>query len=1033
MEAGQQVRLRDSPDESGTVTQERRTRGQRLYVGVNFRNGLRLVPVDQLEPVKAGETPSDLLKAGRLSGVSHLRRAIIYRRLSGKLDDVIYSMEATNTDFYPYQFKPVLKLLASPTNGLLIADEVGLGKTIEAGLIWTELRARYDMRRLFVVCPAALREKWRFELRSKLGVDADIVDAKAALSTLRDAETEQRGFAMIASMQGLRPPKGWRDADHHSHASAQLAAHLREHENNPRLIDLLVIDEAHHLRNPETATHQLGQLLREVSEYRLLLTATPVHNKNRDLFSVLKLLDPDTFRVPEYFDEILEANEPLVRARDEVLAGNCSGAALAEELARASTHRLLHGNRQLGNLREQLEGEGSIIGPELRSRIAYRLESANLLANTVTRTRKRDVQEFRVVREPVPQFIPMTEVERSFYEGVTNLIRDYAVGSAVNQHFLLATPQRQLTSSMVAALRLWQARQVQLDEIDALSGDASVAELGPIATLLAREAPKLATVEELMARDTKYERLETRLLDVLGSEPATKLVVFSAFPGTLEYLSERLAKVDISTIVLSGMRLKGTAHKTKDEVIEVFSDSQGPSVLLSSEVGAEGIDLQFSRILVNYDLPWNPMRLEQRIGRLDRLGQEADQIAVWNLLHEETIDERIYRRLYEKLDLCRRSLGDFDAVLGKKTRELSVELLSGRLSPEQEERRIDQTAQALENLNRETEELERKAAHLLAHGDYILRRVHQAQEMHRWISGEDVRSYVLDFFRANYPGCDFRRRDDEDLVYEISLSNGAKMALEQHVEANGFVRTRLTDTRPGPLLCRFVHRTTGGKRTHEEAISQFHPVVRFVSERLGENDEDFRPASGARLDANVAGVPEGIYLVAASFWSVGGLQPVERLAFAGSLLTGAVWKEVGDETAERLVLAAAQHGRDWAQVRHDVVLGDAFREAESAFERLVRRYEEFVAEMRAKNEDRADIQERNLRNHLEHQRDTLQSILEQQRRAESRIAPATAGRITKLENRVDRELLKIRERRRLTSSQDETLVTLVLADGGNGG
>jgi superfamily II DNA or RNA helicase len=992
---------------------------------------MRLIPVDQLEPVKAGETPSDLLRAGRIGQAANLRRAITHRRLSGKLDDVIYSMEATNTDFYPYQFKPVLKLLASPTNGLLIADEVGLGKTIEAGLIWTELRARYDMRRLLVVCPAALREKWRFELGSKLGVDADIVDAQGALEQLRDPDANRRGFAMIASMQGLRPPKGWKDAEHHTRSTGQLAAHLRKKENDERLIDLLVIDEAHHLRNPATATNQLGQLLRQVSEYRLLLTATPVHNKNRDLFSALKLLDPDTFERLEYFQEILQANEPLVRARDEVLKGNCSAGDLAQWLDDAGAHRLLKGNRQLASLRDLLDGTEPIADPELRSRIAYRLESANLLANTITRTRKRDVKEFRVVREPIPQFIEMTEVERSFYERVTELIRNYAVSSAVSQHFLLATPQRQLTSSMAAALRLWCERRIQIEESEDTGDEAS--KFGPIATMLAEEAPKLATVEELTAHDTKYERLERCLQHALTSDPDAKIVVFSAFRDTLSYLCERLDEVGISNVVLMGARRKGHSHRTKDEIIEIFGDPAGPSVLLTSEVGAEGIDLQFSRILVNYDLPWNPMRVEQRIGRLDRLGQEADKIVIWNLLHKQTIDERIYRRLYEKLDLCRRSLGDFDAVLGEEARELRLDLLSGELSPAQEERRIDQTAQALENLRLEAEELERKAAHLMAHGDYILRRVHDAQELHRWISSEDVRTYVLDFFRASYPGCEFRQIDETNLVYEVSLTNAAKMALEQYVDGRRLTPTRLTDARPAPVLCRFVHRTGGGKRTREEAISQFHPVVRFVGDELQKSDAEFRPATAALVDAHVAGVPPGTYVVAASFWSVRGLQAVERLAFAGSRLLDRAWEDVSDEVAERVALTAAQHGQDWADVRHCVDLDDAFDGAEAAFGRLLDRYESFVAERDAKNGDRADIQERNLRKHLEQQRASLELMLDEQRRAKSSIANATAGRITKLEGRVERELLKIAKRRTIESSQDEMLVTLVLVEGKNGG
>ena len=120
-------------------------------------------------------------------------------------------MEATNTDFYAYQFKPVLKLLQTPTNGILIADVVGLGKTIEAGLIWTELRSRFNLNRLVILCPTALREKWHDELTNKMGLSPQICNAKEMLLILKDEKAHAKGFSIIASTQGLRPPRGWED------------------------------------------------------------------------------------------------------------------------------------------------------------------------------------------------------------------------------------------------------------------------------------------------------------------------------------------------------------------------------------------------------------------------------------------------------------------------------------------------------------------------------------------------------------------------------------------------------------------------------------------------------------------------------------------------------------------------------------------------------------------------------------------------------------------------------------------------------
>lgn len=162
------VRLVNDPTRVGVLTGREQTRRDRRLLQIQFADGVRWVPESQLEHIRGNRlSPLDMLEAKKLGRPVDLRRTLTHVKLSGRLADVIYSMEATNTDFYAYQFKPVVKILESPSNGILIADEVGLGKTIEAGLIWTELKSRFDMHRLLVLCPAALREKWRRELSEK--------------------------------------------------------------------------------------------------------------------------------------------------------------------------------------------------------------------------------------------------------------------------------------------------------------------------------------------------------------------------------------------------------------------------------------------------------------------------------------------------------------------------------------------------------------------------------------------------------------------------------------------------------------------------------------------------------------------------------------------------------------------------------------------------------------------------------------------------------------------------------------------------
>jgi len=1028
MEANVKVRIKGDPTRIGRTTGKTRLQRERLLIQVQFPDLPQYIPEDQLEPVPDRETPLDLLLSGRFGRTIDLRRTITHVRLSGRLADVIYSMEATNTDFYPYQFKPVLKLLHSPSNALLIADEVGLGKTIEAGLIWTELRSRFEMRRLLVLCPAVLREKWQAELSHKMGVKAEIVGAAEALKVLRDPASIEKGFALICSMQGLRPPRGWDKDEAEESANVELAHFLESKENEARLIDLLIVDEAHYFRNPETSTNELGSLLRNVSDYAVFLTATPVHNKNNDLFSLLNMLDSDTFQRSDDFANILEANRPLVQARDLSLSDGFCLERLREYLVKASVHPLLANSRQLKALIKTID-ETDMQSFEARSRVAYRLETVNLLGHVVTRTRKRDVKEWRVVRNPVPESIKMSPVEEKFYQMVTAIVVEYSGLADTNHQFLLATPQRMMTSSMPAALHSWQSRAFDSDPQDEqeLSRNAKARAhnlMGPLTETLALRAHELVSLEELEAEDSKYARLKEMLTCFCNDHPSEKLVLFSTFRPTLDYLSRRLGEDGISNIVL-----KGGGTVSKDEILRTFKDPGGPRALLSSEVGGEGVDLQFCRLLVNYDLPWNPMRVEQRIGRLDRIGQAAEQILIWNLFYEDTIDGRIYRRLYEKLDLCKLALGDFETILGEEIRRMTSDLLRDKLSPEDEIRRIDQTALALENIRLEQENLENSASQLVAYGDYILSQVQAARDLHRWITGEDLRAYVMDFFGLHYPGCSFHQKKSDEPFFEVSLSQRARHDLSEYIRKNRLYQpTRLMQTVSSSTRCRFENRVTGELRGHEEIISQFHPLVRFVSSQIHEKADQLRPSVAVTVDrSRLPGqFSPGIYVIGAAMWSVQGLQTTEKLVFEA-------WRWSPDRQrlerpeAEQLAVVSASCGADWYDAASTVDLAAVYDLANNdVFGGLSDDYESFVEEIAAQNADRISLQEATLSRHLDNQMNKLrQTRWAHEYAGRASLVKATEGRMKALEDRIGRQRLVIADRKKLTHRFEEILVALI--------
>ena len=1009
-----------------TDAEPRIRRGRKLYQ-VRFPDQVDRVYEDQLELLPDERmNPLDLLADGKLGTPNDLRRTLTHVRLTGRLADIIYSMEATNTDFYAYQFKPVLKLLQTPTNGLLIADEVGLGKTIEAGLIWTELRSRFNLKRLVVLCPAALREKWRDELTNKMGLSPQICDAKEMLRILKDSQAHAKGFVIVASTQGLRPPRGWDDENEKTSNATQLARFLRSMESEERLFDLLVVDEAHHMRNPEAQTNSLGQLMRAVSEYLVLLTATPIHNYNRDLYSLLNLLDPDTFSRHEDFVEILSANEPLVRARDLVLKGATSETELVEILEGAGRSRLLRGNRQLETLLKGLTPK-SLQSFTEKSQIAYRLETINLLGHAITRTRKRDVKEWRVVRDPQPEFIEMTEIEREFYNLVTEIVIDYSLGKDINEAFLLVTPQRQMASCMPAALKSWKERRIEIPE-DQLSGtstdEKTKNKLGPLTTRLVERSTEFVDLNELIECDSKYNRLCHMLDAFFKLHPKAKVIVFSTYRGTLAYLAQRLKGDGISTIILQG---GGT--RTKDDIIKEFRSPQGPSVLLSSEVGGEGVDLQFSWVVVNYDLPWNPMRVEQRIGRIDRLGQESDKVLIWNLFYANTVDARIYQKLYDKLDLCRNALGDFEAILGEKIQELTHDLLAGHLTAEQQEERINQTAQALETLKQEEEKLESEAAHLVAYGDYILQQVQAARGMNRWINGGDLYTYVTDFLNIHYPGYIIKEINGTNYEFELSLTAHAKHDLNEFIRANNLSgQTRLTQSATSTIPCRFENRVLAGTQGRTESVSQFHPLVRFISNKISETATQIRPAVSVKINSSHLSdsITQGTYVLAVSLWSVRGLRDVEKLVYQ-AINMDAPENLLGEDKAELLASASAAHGKLWLEAKSECDFQLAHRLANDVLlATLDAQFDRFVEEESAQNEDRADIQTRNLERHIGKHRETILGTIEKLKRTgKTKLIPANEGRLKALEERYERQKIAIDSRRTINSRPEDICISLI--------
>lgn len=1024
--SGVRVRLRDNPGKQGVTTGRCLGQAPRLLVEVMFGpNEVVFKPATTLEQCPAGdELPIELLCRGEFGTVGDLRRLLTFEKIRGHLTNVLYSMESSNTDFYPHQFKPVLKFLESPDGRLLIADEVGLGKTIEAIYIWKELQAREQAQRLLVICPAMLQDKWRSDLRYRFNILADIATSRVLKERLDSfAEIGNRlAFTSICSLESMRPPANWEDEANGS-LRAQLA---RLFERMPAteagaLFDLVIIDEAHYLRNPSTASNRLARLLRETARHLLLLTATPVQLNSENLYQLLRLIDPDFFFDSQSFDVLLNANRPVVAALRYVWNQPPDLVGAKAELEQALQSPFFATNSILNAVAAELDSGESLV-EDVRVRLGQQLESASLLSQYLTRTRKRDVIEPRVERVPRVLAVSFSREEKEIYDRITARIRARARGYRGVALFQEIARQRRMASCLVAALRgwgesgdleglLWEDLGVAVGLSEDVAEDESV-EGG--ATSAEDEVGSIINYELLERVDNKYRELLGFLRGRLAENPREKFVLFAYFRGTLAYLRARLERDGVRAVVIQG----GMGDE-KWEVIERFRETEGLSVLLSSDVGSEGIDLQFCRFLINYDLPWNPMKVEQRIGRIDRLGQKAEKIFIVNFALKDTVEDRILQRLYDRIRIFRESVGDLEEILGQVTERLLVEMFTEEMTEEEMQRKADQVAMAIAARRVGQEKLENEAINLLAFSDYILQAVARSRERGRWIQPEEIRRFVEDFFHRRYPGTVIRRHESRGGVYLVTLSALGKTDLQSFLFGYSGVRT--TDLhRANDVGCFFDPKQAGVMGRRYELVDQTHPLIQWMKMRYEQERERFHPVTATRVQAG-AGVARGRYVYAAHLWRLSGLRRESRICY--KVVRVEERAVLSDEESEQLVSYIAQEGQEFPNARNLLEIDEICAQARRCEALLLEAYDRVLADFSAENENRCTVQEKSARQHHERRLRELMERLERFRAGgRTAMIPATEGLVRKLEGELQIKLDRINRSRLI----DNALVPLAV-------
>lgn len=712
------------------------------------------------------------------------RQYMTFLRMKGDFTNIYYSMRQGNIQFLPYQMKPVIKFISSFDKRLLIADEVGLGKTVETLLIWKELEARDEADRLLVVVPAMLKEKWENDMKNFFGINAEIVDARELYEKLKsEDENRGNGFALITSIQGIRS-KGFKSDKKPTGADILNNYLERFSENHPdkKLIDLLVFDEAHYLVNKSTANNKTAAKLNEVSEGMILLSATPINGNTDEFYNLLKLLSPDQFIDKKEFDRVYVKNKKLVKlahlfhsipGRNEVKNRKDEIRGLLKEIRDDAYYSR---DTFFSKIEKELDFVfgGSDDGHYRRMKIYDEIVQKYFYSDVVTRSKKKDVLKC-AIRTPQIVSFKLSDKEKAVYDKATKELKaKLEENDDLFWAFCVLSRQRELSSCIPAAIARWKEQgniildsefdEEEKEEIE-LEFDEDKKRKDVVLTF-----PNLADVDiaSLEKIDSKFEHFLKALKEKLLE--GEKIIVFSFFRGTLKYLARRLKENGVRTAMILG----GMKPSDKERELEAFKDKESNiNVLLSSEVGAEGLDLQFSRIEFNYDLPWNPMRLEQRIGRIDRIGQESEKIFIINLSCSNTVEDKVLDTLYKKIKVCEETIGEIDEVLGEKTNKIQLELLKSEKSDEEKlyEQDKEITRLANELVNKET--LEENIGLTKKYNDRLIDYVNSADTNHRFLKDEDYEYYITDFLANHGHGSSFEKASSGGW-WELSLSSEDK-------------------------------------------------------------------------------------------------------------------------------------------------------------------------------------------------------------------------------------------------------------------
>jgi len=533
--------------------------------------------------------PDASLDANPDPAAFRLRAELVRLSLFEGFDELLCLPALQGVEAHWYQVETVRKVLKQYRGRVLLADEVGLGKTVEAGMVLKEYILRGMAERILILVPASLVGQWRDEMATKFGIECATSHDALFRSDPEQFWAQPRVIASIAAA---------RRKDH-----ADLLAGLA--------YDVVVVDEAHHLRDQASASYRLVNSLQK--RFLLLLSATPVQNNLIELYNLLTLLQPGIFKTPKEFRAAYmvpgKPREPANRER----------------------------------LRDLMRG----------------VMVRNTRALAALRMPRRHASTLRATPDTA---------EAACYGELTALVREMAAGKSASEG---PGPHR-----------------LSLQHLLTAAGSSPAASAAAIARFAERH-PEDTRWTSLLARTRAIAAgaKEAALLRLLAQNPAEKKLVFVHHRDSLTHLADRLRREGMPFAMFAG----DMSGPQKDAAVEAFRDHV--PLLLCTESGGEGRNLQFCNTLVNFDIPWNPMAIEQRIGRIDRIGQ-AREVFIFNLVTAGTIEDAVLRIFDEKINMFELVVGEVGAILGEvdEQGEFSTLVLDAWLQGT-EQARVDAFAQ----------------------------------------------------------------------------------------------------------------------------------------------------------------------------------------------------------------------------------------------------------------------------------------------------------------------------------------------------